>query len=362
MHEEASELRAFLPDFIHKLTKTGFEVHLEEEYGTTNGFNFNDYKLENATIHSCNREEVFQKDYVLIVRSPHDDEFNLIGEKSCLIAMLHFPTRPSRVALLQEMGIQAISLDGIVNDFHIRIVENMKAVAWNGLEVAFNELEKKWPNLLREDHKPWQVLVIGTGMVGMHTIDAASKFGRLERNNEHINLGGSGVLVTAIGRNVTYQGKHMKHLLEKTDVLVDATQRTDPSKPVVPNNWIAWLPEHAIIVDLSVDPYLLVSNPQVVKGIEGIPEGNLDKYVFASNDPDWDKTVPASIPSKNRRTTITCYSWPGIHAESCMRHYAQQLLPLMLVLYNKNYRKISANGSFFERALFRAKLDTFMNK
>ena len=82
------------------------------------------------------REETFKQDYVLILRSPHNDEFDLIGPDSCLISMLHFPTRPLRIQLLQEKNIRAISLDSIVNDFNIRLVENMRAVAWNGLETG----------------------------------------------------------------------------------------------------------------------------------------------------------------------------------------------------------------------------------
>ena len=148
----------------------------------------------------------------------------------------------------------------------------------------------------------------------------------------------------------------MQEILSKTDILVDATQRYDPSRPVIPNTWLAWLPEHAVITDLAVDPYSLDSQPQVVRGIEGIPQGSLDKYIFNPDDPDWDKTVPASIPSSNRRIVVSCYSWPGIFPEACMSHYAQQLQPLMKRLLTKGYNHLSPNGDYFERALYIATL------
>lgn len=362
MKEEAGEKRAFLPDFIQRLTDIGFMVYLEEGYGISLDFSFDDYKLENPGVHACSRKECFQKELVLILRSPHDDEYDFIGEQSVLISMLHFPTRPKRVALLAEKGMRAISLDSIADDFQIRLVENMKAVAWNSLEAAFNEFEKHWPTLIRENNKPWQVLVMGSGMVGKHAVDASTKFGRWERNTRHMQAGGSGVLVTCLARNITCQPERMQSLFQTADILVDATQRYDTSKPVVPNPWLANLPKHAIIVDLSVDPYTLDSDPPVVKGVEGIPQGNLDKYVFAADDQTWDDTVPQSIPSSQRRMAVTCYSWPGIHPESCMRHYGQQLLPLMRVLRVKSYDKITAEGGFFERALWRAKLATFLKK
>ncbi len=125
---------------------------------------------------------------------------------------------------------------------------------------------------------------------------------------------------------------------------------------MVPNEWLAWLPEHAVIADLAVDPYTLTANPPVVRGVQGIPQGNLDKYTFEPDDPDWDGTVPASIPSSNRRAVVSCYSWPGIHPEACMEHYARQLMPLMEVLLQKDYNDLCISGGYFERALCRAKL------
>ncbi len=103
-----------------------------------------------------------------------------------LISMLHYPTRPTRIALFKKLGLKTISLDSIVNDNDIRLVENMKAVAWNGLEVAFDVLEEHWPDLRRPDGKPIQTLVLGTGMVGKHAVDAAVHLGNIERNNLYL--------------------------------------------------------------------------------------------------------------------------------------------------------------------------------
>ncbi|KPJ88806.1 MAG: hypothetical protein AMS17_04110, partial [Spirochaetes bacterium DG_61] len=137
---------------------------------------------------------------------------------------------------------------------------------------------------------------------------------------------------------------------------VDATRRRNPSLAVIPNDWISWLPEHAVITDLAVDPYLLNDDPPVVRGIEGIPRGNLDKYVFTPDDPDWERTIPPQIPKNHKRTVVSCYSWPGIFPEECMKHYARQLSPLMEVLFQKGYEGLSLEGGYFERTLCRATL------
>lgn len=362
MRKEVGERRVYLPEFIQSLTQIGAHVFIEEGYGSRSGFTFDDYHQANPHVTQCSREEAFSKDIVMVLRAPQIDEYPLIKRGGVLFSMLHYPTRPRRVEMLSASGIKAISMDSIVNDIGIRLVEDMRAVAWNGLETAFDQMEKSMPGLTRPDQKPISVLILGTGMVGKHAIDAATKLGNIEMNNDYIRTGFPGSIAWAVGRNVTSNETTMRSLFEQTDILVDASYRRNPSKPIVPNDWIAWLPDHAIVTDLSVDPYTLDTTPPVVRGIEGIPQGNLNQYVFEPNDPNWEKTVPESIPSAQRRKTITCYSWPGIHPEASMRHYAQQLSPLMSVLLDKGYDGLSMSGDFFERALYRASLKAWLEK
>lgn len=361
MMVEPGEKRVFLPEFIQFLANLNLKVYVEEGYGSRSGYTFSDYKRANPNIFMCSREEAFEKDVALILRSPKSDEFQLVKSGTILISMLHYPTRPKRIALLKELGINSISLDSIADDNNLRMVENMKSVAWNGIEAAFDWLEKAWPGLVRPDKKPINVLILGTGMVGKHAIDAATKLGNVERNSDHIASNGPGAVAVSIGRNIAPNPVAMKELMSHADILVDATQRRNASKPVIPNEWIGWLPEHAVVVDLAVDPYTLDANPPVVRGIEGIPQGSLDQYVFPADDPKWDSLVPAAIPSQNRRTTVSCYSWPGVHPEACMTHYAKQLEPLMEVLVNKGYDGLSLDGTYFERALYRATLKAWMH-
>jgi len=354
MNKEMGEKRVFLPAFIQYLARFG-DVYLEEGYGSRSGFTFDDYRQGNSSVRKTSRQDVFQQDVVVVLRSPTENEFRMMRPGACLVSMLHYPTRPWRVEVLHELGINAISMDSIMDDNNVRLVENMRAVAWNGLEAAFDYLERDCPGLTRQG-PPYKILILGTGMVGKYAIDAATKLGNIERNNQHIDLNGPGAIAMSLGRNITNRPEQMEPLFRQVDVLVDATNRRDPGVPLVPNDWLAWLPAHAVVVDLAVDPYLLDHEPVVVRGVEGIPQGNLDQYIFTPDDANWDKSVPASVPSGNRRTVVSCYSWPGIHPEACMEHYARQLEPLMDVLLTQPYESLTLEGNYFERALARAKL------
>ena len=355
MEQEAGEKRVFLPDFIQRIADLGFQVMIEEGYGSRSGFDKANYRQGNIRVSFGSRQDAFDQDLVLILRSP-DKDFERMKPGTILMSMLHYPTHPKRVPIFKKLELKTISLDSIVNDNDVRLMENMRAVAWNGLEVAFGLLEECWPGLIRPDGKPIQTLLLGTGMVGKHAVDAAVHFGNIERNNEQLATSSPGVVCRAVGRNLSEQADEMFALFRNTDILIDATQRRNPAKPVIPNKWIQHLPEHAILVDLSVDPYIPDVDPPVVRGIEGIPKGDLDKYVFQPDDSDWENTIAPGVPTQHRRTTVTCYSWPGFHPEACMIHYAQQLSPMMPVLFEKGYDGLSLQGGFFERALYRATL------
>ena len=356
MSQEEGEKRVFSPEFAGTLSRLGLDVHIEEGYGARSGLTPDAYRTTCRTVRFCDRDEAFRQDLVFLLRSPREEEFGLLHPGTCLISMLHFPTRPLRIEVLRKAGAGAISLDSIANDANVRLVENMRAVAWNGLEAAFDVLEKESSWRFDPAREPLRVVILGTGMVGRHAADAASKTGNIERNKRQMQAGAPGIMAINIGRNITANARTVEPIFRQADIMVDATQRRDTSRPVVPNDWIAWLPPHAVITDLAVDPYTLNATPAVVRGVEGIPQGSLDKYVFHPKDPEWDRDVPSSIPSRHRRWVVSCYSWPGIHPGPCMQHYARQLEPMMEPLVRKGYEGLSPQGKFFERALFRATL------
>jgi len=55
-------------------------------------------------------------------------------------------------------------------------------------------------------------------------------------------LGCLGVEVVTVGRNLTHNEAYMHRRLRRTDLLVDASQRDDPTRALIPNAWLAWLP------------------------------------------------------------------------------------------------------------------------
>lgn len=355
MHKEAGERRDFLPPLIGLLAASGAEIHVETGIGSGMGYTDLDYSSMSRHIRVSNEHDCYRQDIVVVLRAP-EGRYHLLRRGAVLVSMLHFATRPARVAMLRELGIDAISLDLIRREDGRRLVENIRSVAWNGVSAAFTALEGTWPDLAGPRRSTVKVTIMGAGRVGRHAVEFATKYGDDTRNEAFGRLGLPGVEVVTAGRNLTGDAEYLRGRLAVTDVLVDATARRDPSVPVVPNPWIALLPGHAVMCDLSVDPYLLDAIPQVVRGIEGIPQGDLDQWVFAPDDPAWD-TLPPGIPTTERRTVVSCYSWPGVRPEPCMHVYGSQLAPLLeLLVSGGGMEAIRPDGSYFERALSRGSL------
>jgi len=358
MHLEYGERRDFLPSLVADLEKRGAHVFLEYGYGSGIGFTEADYLKVAPNTQFVSHKDVYQKQIVLVLRCPSNKELDLLQPGACLISMLHYPTRPQRVAQLNSLGIEAISLDSLKDETGRRLIENLRAVAWNGLEVGFQVLHRTYPPPGLESHErdAIQATIVGVGAVGMHAVQAASRYGKVKLWQDLAARGVPGVQVTAIDYDLTKQEEFMKEILPRTDILVDATQRPDPSQIVIPNEWIGLMPEHAVLVDLSVDPYDCSANPVEVKGIEGMPQGNLDQYVFMPNDKVYDH-IPECVSVKHRRHAVSCYSWPGLHPKQCMALYGAQIRPIFRTIIERGgIQNINPQGRYFERAVGRALL------
>jgi alanine dehydrogenase len=359
MCKEAGEVRDFLPAFTARLLRLGAQVTLESGYGSGMGLAEEEYLEHGHGIVFASHEETFRRDLVVVLRCPAEDELRHMLPGACLISMLHYPTRPRRVEFLRSLGVEAVSLDGLKDDSGRRLIENLRAVAWNGMHSAFRLLARTYPASGFESpyRPPIRVTLMGAGAVGSHVVQAAVRYADESLHRRLADRGTPGVQVTAVDYDFTAHEEWMRTLLRGTDILIDATQRPDSSRCVIPNRWIADLPHHAVILDLSVDPYDDPTGPTAaVKAIEGIPQGDLDRYELAPDDPAYD-ALPKGVDSRNRRFVASCYSWPGIHPKECMEVYGAQLRPILRTILERNgIGRIRPSGKFFERAISRAML------
>jgi len=359
MHKETNERRDFLPAFFSILKKEKVQIFLEEGYGSALGYTKEDYLIKNNTIKFVSNKEAYEKDIVVVLRSPEFEQIGYMSTGSTLLSMLHYPTRATRVEKLKEKGIFAVSMDSIRNDFLERIVVDYEGTSGNGINIAFTELAKGYKNTCIEEKKPIIVSIMGMGRVGLTAARLAGKYGNNKASEVILLEKTRGVLVNMLPRNVTDDEKHMIDILKKTDILVDATTRNDASQYIVNNELLGYLKKHSVILDLTSDPYLTDIFPFQVKAIEGIPHGTLDKIVIYPSDKEYN-TVPNISSTLNQRTVVSCNAWPGVNPKACMDLYGKQLIYILqnLVVYSPSDFKLY-NNDYFNRAIYRGTIEFF---
>ncbi|MDQ3772784.1 MAG: hypothetical protein M3343_11955 [Actinomycetota bacterium] len=361
MHREAREKRDFLPGFVANLDASGADdIVLEHGYGAQMGVPATDYGASSSKARFGSFRDCLAQDVVLQIRCLPEQFFGELRPGAVLMSMMHYQTRPERVRKLAHLGVRAVSLDGLVDDNGRRLIENLSAVAWNGVEAAFRELSRNYSSFDDPARPPIRATVLGAGAVGAHAVHAASRYGDA-RLRDHMAAGGvMGVEVRVVDYDLTCHEDYMRSLLRSTDLLIDATQRFDPTRHVVPNAWLSEMPEHAVLLDLSVDPYDFSGDPPIVKGIEGMPQGTLDKFVFHPHDAAYDE-LDRRISTEHRRLALSCYSWPGLNPRACMKVYGAQLAPFLGVVLNKPVDDWDPEAdSLHERALARAEIKRWL--
>src|SRR5512134_3581865 len=174
MHKEPGERRDFLPGIVAAVQDLAGAVVVEHGIGSGMGYANDDYTHAGANARLGSNEECFGQDVVLTLRAP-EDRLHLLRRGATLVSMLHFPTRPRRVARLIELGLDAISLDLLTDDIGHRLVVDGHDVAWNGLEAAFDVLEREWSKFGEPTRPPIRVTVLGAGAIGKDAVEAATK-------------------------------------------------------------------------------------------------------------------------------------------------------------------------------------------
>ena len=357
MHLEEGERRCFLPCLMRALDQAGAaHIVVEEGYGEQMGVPTGEYVAASHKVKVGSYEDCLAQDVVAQVRCPPEDALRSLRPDSTLVAMLHFPTRPGRVAFLSELGVRCISLDSIADDLGRRLVENMQGVGWYGVRAAFRELRRVHRRFDSPARGPLRATILGAGAVAGHAVRAATRYGDEDLHRRLVSHNVLGVEVTVLDYDTTWNENTMLSRLERTDLLVDATARHDLSRPIVPNEWIEALPQNAVVLDLAADPYDFTLAPPHVKGIEGVPEGTLDRYVFQPDDPAYERMDPR-IDRTFRRIALSCYSWPGVEPGACMEVYSRQVEPVLELLLRAPIEDWDVeHGAYIERAVARAEL------
>lgn len=356
IHKEDKEIRAFSPSFLDSLNQYDVDVYLEEGYGKKMGFKEDEYLKANKRARFTNNKETYRQDLVIVLRAPNNSELVQMKENAGLLSMLHYESNPDLKKMIQEKGINCFSLDSIVDDQFNRMVVTYEQTAWAGVSTALSEMKRRRADFFSPGRAPYKVVILGMGKLGIHAGKVCFTYSMEVLKSCCENV--PGITVTFLERDTTNFKKDIVKIFADTDLLIDATKRADFSEYIVTNDMLAYLKKDALILDLTADPYDDTKKPVQVKGIEGLPYGTLNKYIFEVDAQEYND-IPKEVKTDNRRVAISCNGWPGVFPTKCMKTYEKKLEPFINVLINKGFTLSLTSKDFYERALYRSTLDFF---
>ena len=349
----AGDVRDFLPSLFGYLKQFDhIEIFVEKNYGSGLGLTEDDYKEENNNIQFVSADDIYQKDLIIILKMPELSELEKLKCGCSIFTMCHYSTRPAYVDLFKRKNIFTFSMDGITDDYGKRLFVDYFRTAFNGSIIAFEELKKSYDDFYSNHRLPIYITILGVGMVAQN----CAKSFEILSDEAFLNMNITGAIMQLLPRTITNNEAVMTNILKSTDILVDATKRVEINTYVIKNEMLAYLPQHAIILDITADRY----DSKQVKPIEGTVLGNLQSYIIYPNDKRYD-ALPDGVNSTNKRTTISCDAWPGTTPTESIKFYEILLKDYLNVIMSKELSNISINSNnYFERALYRGTLNYFL--
>ncbi|MDM8552001.1 NAD(P) transhydrogenase subunit alpha [Desulfobacterales bacterium HSG2] len=193
MHKENRV--AALPETVEKFKKLGFDVIVETKAGAGAFMDDEGYRSAGAEI-ATDAAEVFNKsDVILKVKEPlfneqfSKHEIDMLKENQILVTFLH-PAAPSNhgdVKKLQDRNITAFTMDGIPRISRAQRMDpltSMSAITgYKAIIIAAANFPKFIPMIGTSIGmiKPANILVVGTGVVGLQAIATGKRLGGVVR-------------------------------------------------------------------------------------------------------------------------------------------------------------------------------------
>jgi len=324
---------AALPETVEKFKKLGFDIIVETKAGLGAFTDDDAYRKAGAEI-AMDAKEVFDKsDVILKVKEPlFNEQFNkheidMLKENQTLITFIH-PAAPSNhenVKKMQAKNITTFTMDGIPRISRAQTMDpltSMSAITgYKAIIIAAANFPKFIPMVGTSIGmiKPANILVIGTGVVGLQAIATGKRLGgivkavdiRPDARKEAESLGVKTIGFDAPSEMVIGEGGYAKALsnewLEKekealkpfvaeSDIIVlSALVPGEVAQHLITKEMVESMKPGSVIIDVSIDQggnceitdpgKELTHNGVYICGIKNIP-GSLpvhSSWLYANN-------------------------------------------------------------------------------
>ena len=182
LKEPEGEMRvALVPNSIPKLSKSGFEVFIEEDAGLNANHSNDEYEVRGGKI--CSREDVLSCELIVSIRTP---DLSQISDGTVVICVADPFRNPDTVRQAISSGITLISMDMIPR--RLSRAQSMDVNSsqdnlsgYKAVLIGASEVPKAIPMMTTSAGtvKPAKFVIMGSGVAGLQAIATAKRIGAI---------------------------------------------------------------------------------------------------------------------------------------------------------------------------------------
>ena len=182
LREPEGEMRvALVPNSIPKLSKSGFEVFIEEDAGLNANHSNDEYEVRGGKI--CSREDVLSCELIVSIRAP---DLSQISDGTVVICVADPFRNPDTVRQAISSGITLISMDMIPR--RLSRAQSMDVNSsqdnlsgYKAVLIGASEVPKAIPMMTTSAGtvKPAKFVIMGSGVAGLQAIATAKRIGAI---------------------------------------------------------------------------------------------------------------------------------------------------------------------------------------
>ena len=176
---------AITPDIIKKYTSLGFEVLLNENYGSHLGLNDKQYLEMGVKISKDEKEILNSSDVIVQLGMLSDDKNSILKENQTFIGVLNPYNNKEKLENLSKKKINLFSLELLPRITRAQSMDILSSQAnlagYKAVIEAFANFEKAIPMMMTAAGTvpAAKVLVVGAGVAGLQAIATAKRMGAI---------------------------------------------------------------------------------------------------------------------------------------------------------------------------------------
>ncbi len=270
------------PDRVQRLSKSGFDILVEQGAGEGAASSDQLYQDAGATIVGSKQDLFQQADVILKLNKPSVEEVDLYKENTTLISFLDPLTDHDLVKKLRDKNITSFSMElvpRIARAQKMDALSSMSSLAgYKAVLIAADALPKYFPMLITAAGTiaPSKVLVLGAGVAGLQAIATARRLGAIVSAydvrpavKEQVESLGGNFLEVDLGEDTETEGGYAKALSEEAqrkgqemihdhvkgiDVVITTALIPGRAAPeLITEDMVKDMPAGSVIVDLAAE-------------------------------------------------------------------------------------------------------------